>query len=452
MTWDLETDVVIVGAGGCGLVAALAAVQHGAEVTLIEKEERVTGNTALSQAMIPAAGTRFQREAGVSDTAHQFADDIFRKNSYQSDPELTQTLCRHSASLVEWLMDDWGVRLSLVTDFKYPGHSTYRMHASPSRKGEELVYDLLTAVKSQPRILFVTSASVKELLTDDSGSVIGVVARTMDDERVRARKVVLACNGFGRNQDMVDQYCPEIADALYYGHEGNTGEGILWGMELGAATEHMGAFQGHASVTHPHGILLTWAVVMNGGILVNKDGQRFGDESRDYSGYALEVLRQPGGMAYDVFDERIYRAVESFDDFQQCVEAGAIKQASTLEELAAKLRINGENLARTVEAYHRAIEAGVDEFGRTDFGKPLHPPFCGAQVTGALFHTQGGLKIDSKAQVLRRDGQPIPNLYAGGGVAVGVSGQGADGYLSGNGLLTALVWGKIAGEHAAQTL
>jgi fumarate reductase flavoprotein subunit len=434
------------------MVAALAAAEHGAEVFLIEKEGRVSGNTALSQAMIPAAGTRFQREAGVLDTPERFAEDIFRKNGYESDPELTHTLCRNSAALVEWLVDVVGVRLSLVTDFKYPGHSTYRMHASPSRKGEELVHDLLAAVKAHPRILLATNAAATGLVADEAGAVIGIVVHTVRDERVRARKVILACNGFGRNQEMVRRYCPEIADALYFGHEGNTGEGILWGIELGAATEHMGAFQAHASVAYPHNVLLTWAVMVNGGIQVNKDGLRFGDESRDYSGYALEVLKQPGGVAYDIFDERIYRAVESFEDFRQCVQAGAIKQADSLEELAERLHINGENLVRTVEAYHRAIEAGVDEFGRTEFGQPLRPPFYGAQVTGALFHTQGGLKINTKAQVLRKDGQPIPNLYAGGGVAVGVSGSGADGYLSGNGLLTALGWGKIAGEEAAKQL
>lgn len=452
MQRQLETDIVVVGAGGCGMVAALAAAEHGAEVFLVEKDGRVSGNTALSQAMIPAAGTRFQREAGIPDTPDQFTEDIFRKNGYESDPELTRTLCRNSASLVEWLVDELGVRLALVTDFKYPGHSTYRMHASPSRKGEGLVHDLLAAVKAHPRIMLATNAPAKELIADDSGAVIGVVVHTMEDECVRAQKVILACNGFGRNQEMVRRYCPEIADALYFGHEANTGEGIMWGMELGADTEHMGAFQGHASVAHPHGVLLTWAVMVNGGIQVNRDGLRFGDESRDYSGYALAVLKQPGGVAYDIFDERIYLSVEGFEDFQECVEAGAIKRADTLEELAERLRINALNLLKTVEDYHRAFEAGVDEFGRTDFGHPLRSPFHGAQVTGALFHTQGGLSINSKAQVLRRDGLPVPNLYAGGGVAVGVSGSGADGYLSGNGLLTALGWGKIAGEHAAQAL
>lgn len=452
MQWDLETDIVVVGAGGCGMVAALAAAEHGTEVFLVEKEGRVSGNTALSQAMIPAAGTRFQREAGIPDTPDQFAEDIFRKNGYESDPELTRTLCRNSASLVEWLVDELGVRLSLVTDFKYPGHSTYRMHASPSRKGEELVHDLLAAVKTHPRIMLAANAPAKGLIADDSGAVIGVVVHTTEDECVRARKVILACNGFGRSQEMVRRYCPQIADALYFGHEGNTGEGILWGMELGAATAQMGAFQAHASVAHPHGVLLTWAVMVNGGIQVNRDGLRFGDESKDYSGYALEVLKQPGGVAYDIFDERIYRAAESFEDFKECVEAGAMKRANTLEELAERLHINGQNLVRTVETYHRALETGADEFGRTEFGQPLSPPFYGAQVTGALFHTQGGLKINNKAQVLRKDGRPIPNLYAGGGVAVGVSGSGADGYLSGNGLLTALGWGKIAGEDAAQAL
>jgi fumarate reductase flavoprotein subunit len=214
----------------------------------------------------------------------------------------------------------------------------------------------------------------------------------------------------------------------------------------------MGAFQAHASVTTPQNVLLTWAVMMNGGIQVNRHGLRFGDESQDYSGHALKVLEQPEGIAFDIFDKRIWRTVESVDGFTECVQMGAVKEDETLEGLAEQLHINGENLAKTVERYHRQMKWGIDDFGRADFGEPLRPPFCGARVTAALLETQGGLRINSRAQVLRHDGRPIRDLYAGGGVAVGVSGSGASGYLTGNGLLTALVWGRIAGDHAAHSL
>jgi fumarate reductase flavoprotein subunit len=451
MAWDLTTDVVVVGAGGCGMAAALAAAQQGAEVVLLEKDKRVSGNTALSQAMIPAAGTRFQRDAGVQDSPDRFAEDIFRKNKHESNPVLTHTICQNSARLVEWLVDDIGVNLSLVTDFKYPGHSTYRMHATPSRTGEELVNSLLRAISAAENIFFISNAPVHDLIAED-GVVIGVAARSNPEERIQAQKIILAAGGFGRNSEMVHQYCPEIANAPYYGHEGDTGEALLWGMRLGAATENMTAFQGHASVTHPHGILLTWASIMNGGIQVNKDGLRYGDETKGYSEYALEVLAQPGRIAFNIFDQRIYDSLLPFDDFRECIAANAVQRGESLEELAQKLGIDASQLERTLQEFHAGIKAGQDSFGRTIFGKTLQPPFYGARVTGALFHTQGGLKINSYAQVTHPDGQPLPNLYAGGGVAVGVSGKGSDGYLSGNGLLTALGWGMIAGEHAGKLI
>ncbi len=247
---------------------------------------------------------------------------------------------------------------------------------------------------------------------------------------------------------MVRQYCPEIVNALYFGGEGNTGEGIRWGIELGAATENMDAYQGHGSVAYPHGALVTWIVIFNGGFMVNKKAKRFGDETEGYSAFGVRVLRQTDGLAYDIYDERIHNSVQSFGDYQDCLKADAIQRGGTIEELASKLKLPADSLRQTLEDYHRAAQSGRDGFGRTSFGE-LKPPYYGVQVTGALFHTQGGLSIDKRARVLRKDGAIIPNLYAGGGVAVGVSGRGSDGYLAGNGLLAALGWGKVAGQDAA---
>lgn len=452
ITWDVEVDVVVVGAGGCGMTAALSAARHSVEVLLLEKARRPGGNTALSTGMIPAAGTRFQREAGIEDCPEVMAQDILTKNQGTSDPEMTLHLCQQAAPLVEWLADDVGVRLELVTEFLYPGHTRYRMHVPPARTGAALARQLWEAVNRQQCIRPVFEAPATGLVVDDSAAVVGVAVKRAGVEYVRCRKVILAADGFGGNREMVARYCPEILDGIYFGSEGNTGDGIRWGMTLGAATENMGAYQGHGSVAHPHGTLVTWAVVVHGGILVNKAGRRFGDESEGYSSYAVKVLRQPGRVAYEIFDEGVYQAVLSFADFKACVEAGAIRQAETIEELAEVLHIDSEGLRETLEAYNRAVMGGEDVFGRTDFAGPLRPPYYGVQVTGALFHTQGGLKVDRRARVLRADGTPIPNLYAGGGVAVGVSGSGSAGYIAGNGLLAALGLGKIAGEDAATSV
>jgi fumarate reductase flavoprotein subunit len=438
------------------MIASLAAEEKGVEVMLLEKEKKVGGNTSLSQGMIPAAGTRFQKAAGIDDTPELMAEDIFKKNNYESDPEITLHLCKESKNLVEWLVDSVGIHLDIVTDFIYPGHSRHRIHAPSTRKGTQIVNELRTAISNRKDILLVQQAPVRDLIaTETDGGIIGLEVEIFGQgiNRVRAKKVILACNGFGNNKEMLKKYIPEMANAFYFGHEGNTGEGILWGIELGAATQQMGAYQAHGSVAYPHATLLTWVVIVNGGFQVNKQGKRFSNEYTGYSDHAIEVLNQEDKIAIEIFDERIYQSVLGFEDFKQCIEIGAMKRGETIEELADLFQLLPEEVRKALESYNRAAEGkGEDPLGRQNFQGPLRPPYYGVRVTGALFHTQGGLKVNEKAQVLKPDGSPILNLYAGGGVAAGVSGSGVKGYSSANGLLAATVLGKIAGEEAAKSL
>jgi fumarate reductase flavoprotein subunit len=386
------------------------------------------------------------------ETPEDFAADIFHKNQHSSDPDMTHHLAHVASQMVEWLVDDVGVELVFIDDFKYPGHSQYRMHAPPSRTGSALVQDLRRAVENHPQATLITGAVVTGLAVEGD-QVCGVVVQHGGrEERVRCGAAILACNGFAGNAEMVAQYCPEMANALYFGGEGNTGEGILWGMELGADVAFMDAFQAHASVATPHAILITYALIMEGGFQVNQEGRRFGDETSGYSEHALSVLSQPGGVAWDIYDERLHQLGLNFADYRDALEAGAIHSATTIETLAQELGLPTAALAETLQTYQAcAVGEQADPFGRSDC-RQLQPPFYGVKVTGALFHTQGGLRVDQHARVLKEDGQPIPNLYAGGGVAAGLSGHGAGGYLSGNGLLTALGYGMLAGRHAAQTL
>ena len=452
VSWDAEIDLAVVGAGGCGLVTALVAAKQGVEVLLLEKDTKVGGNTTMSAGFIPAAGTRFQRQRGIHDTPEAMAQDIFNRNGYQSDPAITRLLSRKTVEVIDWMVDELGIALDLVTAVRWPSYSTDRTHGPPSRSGSELVRYLHKAANREPNIGLAVNSPVRDLVVDENGAVVGVIAETMKREAIRCKKVMLACNGFAGNPEMVAQYIPEIKDALYFGAEGNTGDGILWGIELGAAVDHMTAYQGHASIAYPASILLTWRVIAKGGIMVNREGRRFGDETVGYSPFAREVLQQPDKLGFHIFDQQSYEPFLGYKDFKDCVELGAIKRASTLEELAMRLHINAVNLKETVEAYNRAVEYGGDEFGRTKFLRKLEPPYYGAQVTAALLHTQGGLRVNTNAQVLRPDRTPIPNLYAGGGTAVGISGSSPEGYQPGNGLTAALGLGKVAGDYVASML
>jgi succinate dehydrogenase/fumarate reductase flavoprotein subunit len=263
--------------------------------------------------------------------------------------------------------------------------------------------------------------------------------------------LILACNGYGGNPELVRRFIPEMADALYFGHPGNRGDAVRWGEQLGAELACLGAYQGHGSVATPHNILITWAVIMEGGFQVNAQGRRFCDETRGYSEQAAEVLRQPNGTAWDIFDARIAGIARQFEDFQTAERTGAMLIANSVDELAAKMRLAADNFAeewRSVETLK--LRDGVDRYGRPFYAKQeLRPPFFAVKVTGALFHTQGGLMIDTTARIKRKDGSVLPNLFAAGGAAVGISGNTAAGYLSGNGLLTATVLGRLAGQAAA---
>ena len=264
-------------------------------------------------------------------------------------------------------------------------------------------------------------------------------------ETIGCSALVLGCNGYGGDRALVKQHIPEMADALYFGHPGNQGDAIKWGEALGARVASLSGYQGHGSVATPHNILITWAAMTEGGFQVNREGRRFHNEALGYSEAAAQVLRQGGGIAFDIFDARIAGVARQFEDFQKAEKAGALIAAQTLDELAARIGVPVEVLRAEAD-----IELGKpDRFGRV-FGKKLQAPFCAIKVTGALFHTQGGLAIDTRARVLQRNGKPFENLFAAGGAAAGVSGSQASGYLSGNGLLTAIVFGRIAGTSAAK--
>lgn len=451
--FDLAVPVVIVGGGACGLVAALVAKDAGADVLVLERDRAPSGSTALSSGFIPAAYTRYQRAAGVVDSPEQFATDVLRKNHGEADPRMVDAICRASGRAIEWLADRCRVPFVLLEGFLYPGHSALRMHAVPAKTGRALMAALVEAC-GRAGIDVLCEARVTTLHADSDRRVRGVAfsRRGGAVEEVGCSALILACSGFGGNPDMVRRHIPELAGVDYFGHSGNGGDAAVWGEALGAGVADMTAYQGHGSVATPHGILITWALMMEGGIQVNALGERFSNEHAGYSEQCVNVLAQPGRVAWNLYDERLHRLGLEFPDYRDAAAAGAIKSAPTLELLASQTGLPVEALKKTMQrsADLAAREVG-DHFGRDFTTKPaLHPPYRAVKVTGSLFHTQGGLAVNEEARVCDARGAPFPNLFAGGGAARGISGAHVWGYLSGNGLLSAVSLGWISGQASAE--
>jgi fumarate reductase flavoprotein subunit len=255
-------------------------------------------------------------------------------------------------------------------------------------------------------------------------------------EHLACRVLLLACNGYGGNRRMVAELLPEMRDATFGGHAGNDGSAIAWGRALGLRLADLGGYQGHGSWAVPQGVLVTWALMTEGGVQVNVRGERFHDETQGYSEAAVHVLAQPGGVAWNVFDDRLLALGRGFPDFRDAEAAGAVKHAADVAALAALIGCDTGTLAATLAAAPR----------------PLVPPLHAVKVTGALFHTQGGLDIDDRCRVRRDDGTVIDGLWAAGGAARGVSGDAVWGYLSGNGLLSAVAGGFVAARSIAEAL
>lgn len=449
--FESEVPILIVGGGAAGMCAALAAHEVGVGCVIIERDPIPQGSTALSAGLIPAAGTRFQKERGIADDPETFAADISRKAKGEPDAAIVKLVAEQSGPLVEWLASTYALPFSVVHDFDYPGHSARRMHGLPSRSGAELI-DRLREAAEAAGIPVLTNAVVTSLFAD--GQIVRGVEVTRpggERENVACRELILACNGYGGNHELVRHHIPEMADALNFGHAGNQGDAVIWGEALGAKLSSMSGYQGHGSVAHPHGILITWATMTEGGFQVDGSGRRFSNEATGYSEQAEAVLTKAGGTAFSIFDERIAAIARQFEDFRNAEAMGAILNAASLVELAELTKLPKDQLAETfctVDAMKQGIVR--DPLGRGFRGLPaLAPPFKAVRVTGALFHTQGGLAVDTTARVIGTDGTPLPNLFAAGGAAAGVSGSTAAGYLSGNGLLSATVLGNIAGRSAA---
>ena len=438
---SVSSDIVVVGAGGCGLAAALAAAEKGASVLVLEKSDKPGGGTALSSRSLRAAGTRFQRAEGIKDEPARYAEEILQRNQGQSDPDLTKRLAEESSRVVERLADIAGIDFQIR---KYAfGHGADRSH---SWKADRTIIDfMMDAVRRHANICLRFSTPVVRLKIEPDGSVGGVIT---EQEMIAARRVILATGGFAASRKLLEQYIPKAANIPFPGHFGSTGDGLKMAQEAGAVLENMGAFQPFPTFIASHKLEVPTNIAMMGAIVVDGKGKRFANESHYPGGLGAKMLELPGKQAFEVFDERIYKGLEA--GLAPVVAAGLLKKADNARDLAGQLGADPMGLEETIRDYNNNA-GGKDAFGRA-VSTPLGVPLYGVKVWVAMFHTQGGFQVNSDAQVLRADGSVIPNLYAGGGVATGVSGPGPEGYLPGNGQLASLGLGRIAGRHAVASL
>jgi fumarate reductase flavoprotein subunit len=447
---DRDADAIVAGAGAAGLAAALAAAHAGADVLLLDRDLAGPSNLQVSGGLFPCAGSRYQREAGIEDSPALFAADIRAKGGAAVNEAIVDVVAARSADVAPFLADVLGLPIHLMASITAPGHSVPRLHATPKESGRELHAMLRAASRRQARLRVVDGAEVRGLVVTNGGAA-GLQARLAGATRVfRAPSTLLATGGFGGSRRLLAEFIPEMADALHIGAGPNDGCAIAWARELGADVALMDGYQGQGHVNPPGRTRLGMALPPLGAIMVNRDGERFVREDVGPSALAAFVLRQPGGVALELYDRRIHDAVGRQGPYRDACEAGKVMSAPDVASLAQMTGVPRDRLEGALAATARyARGEATDPLGRTRFAAPLAPPYYASWVTGALAHTQGGLRIDARARVLRTDGTAIPGLYAAGGAAAGLSGRGGDGYLPGNGFGQCFPLGLIAGEEMA---
>lgn len=442
-----NASIIIAGAGAAGMIGALAAAHAGATVLLLERDAGAPSDISTSHGLFSAAGTPQQRAAGIVDSPALWQSDIRAKVGDQVDNAILETVTRRAADVVAFLADRVGFPIH-VNRAAWPGHSANRLHGTPGESGRELTRMLREKVMGHPAITWQDGAEATALIAD-GGTVRGVEYRARGKANsATGRAVLLATGGFAANPAMLRQFCPEAAEATAVGGVHADGRGIGWGTALGAQTLFMAAYQGHPHVHLEKGTRLSSALPGMGSIQVDRGGRRFVDESMGPSELTAHVLAHPG--AVEIWGAGAHAAAANMGPYRDSLDNGAIQRFDDLAGLAGAFALPLQALSEEIAAFNAAAASGgPDRFGRKRFGAAIAAPFYGFKVTGGLAHTQGGLRVDRSARVLRADGSVIPGLYAAGGTAASVSGNDASGYVPGNGLAQAFSLGLAAGEAMA---
>lgn len=441
-------DVVVIGAGGAGMTAAIEAYDQGAGVVIVEKMSVAGGNTIKASAGMNASETVFQEAQGIEDSNETFYDDTFKGGYEKNDPELLQYMVENSADAIAWL-DSLGITLDNITTTG--GMSVSRTHrpTDGASIGGYLVSGLLAQINER-NIPIQYNTYAYEIVVDDAGTVTGVkVEYTENGEAktklIEAKAVVVTTGGFGANEEMYTSYAPELAGFVTTNHSGATGDGITMITAIGGATVAMEEIQIHPTVEQETSAMITEAVRSGGAILVSQEGTRFFNELETRDKVSAAIIALPEGYSYVVFDQTVRdnnKAIESY------ISNGLVIEGNTIEELAEKLDMDPAILAETIATWNTSVASGSDaEFGRTTgMENPLATaPYYAIKIAPGVHHTMGGVKINTHTQVLREDGSAIAGLYAAGEVTGGIHGGNR---IGGNAVTDIIVFGRQAGTQA----
>ena len=441
-----HADVVVIGAGGAGMAAAVTAHDLGAKVIVLEKMPFVGGNTVRATGGINAAETPQQAKLGIKDSIEQMYKDTMKGGHNKNNPELVKVLAQNSNAAVQWLIKLGGD----FNDVGFMGGATNKRCHRPTggaAVGPEVVKTLDNAVQAR-KIDLRTESQVVDLIQNKKGAVVGVKVKNLENGKVytiNTKAVVNAAGGFGANNALVSKIVPRLKGFATTNHPGATGDGLLLSEKIGVAFVDLPEIQTHPTFNEQSGIMVTEAVRGNGAVLINMNGKRFYDELSTRDKVSAAILKQPTGHAYLFFDESVRKSLKAIEGYVK--RPGMVLQGKTLEEIAGKMKVPADALKATMAQYAKDQAAGKDSCcGRTKMERPLNQPgYYAIVVTPAVHHTMGGLKIDTKAQVYNFRGQVIPGYFAAGEVTGGVHGGNR---LGGNAQADIIVYGRIAGQSA----
>ena len=440
-----QADIVVIGAGGAGMTAAIQAVQDGAtDVVVLEKMPVTGGNTTRSTGGLNACATKYQEAEGIEDSVDLFVEDTMKGGKELNNKELVTVMAENSAAAVDWV-NEIGGDLSVVGMFG--GASVKRIHrpTDTSAVGPMLVKALNNKM-AELNIPVLLETTAKQIIVNDEGAVSGVVAEDKDGNEmtIDCTAVILATGGFGGNAKMVEEYKPSLAGFGTTNHAGATGDGIAMAKEVGAAFVDMDQIQTHPTVNPETQTMYTEGVRGNGAILVNKEGKRFVNELETRDVVSAAILEQTDGQSYLVFDQAVRESLAAIESY---IKKGIVTEADTPEALGEAIGVDGAALAETLKTYAGYQAAGKDdEFGRESMEFPLdQPKYYAALCAPAIHHTMGGVQINTSCEVLNEEGNVIPGLFAAGEITGGVHGANR---LGGNAVTDIVVFGRIAGTGA----